>query len=156
MANETCIDIHEVMKHLPHRYPFLMIDRVLECEPGEGLVALKNVTVNEPFFQGHFPGRPVMPGVMILEAMAQATGLLAFRSDDAVKHMKKPIYYFVGIDNARFKKVVEPGDQLVMTVHLNKSKRGIYMFTGVAKVDGKVACSADLMCTARDTADEEA
>ncbi len=153
MDNGMCVDIHEVMKYLPHRYPFLMIDRVLECEPGQALVALKNVTINEPFFQGHFPQQPVMPGVMILEAMAQATGILAFRSDDAVKKMKKPIYYFVGIDKARFKKVVEPGDQLRLSVELKRSVRGIWMFKGTATVDGKVACSAELMCTARETAE---
>ena len=146
-----CLDIHEVMKHLPHRYPFLLIDRVLECNPGEGLIALKNVSINEPFFQGHFPQRPVFPGVLIMEALAQATGLLAFRSDEAIKGMRNPIYYFVGIDKARFKRVVEPGDQLRLEVHLKRAVRGIWMFTAEATVDGQVAATAELMCTAKES-----
>ena len=145
----STINIHEVMKRLPHRYPFLMVDRVLECVPGQSLRALKNVTINEPFFPGHFPQRPVMPGVMILEALAQATGILAMASTDEQRG-ENSLYYFVGIDNARFKQPVEPGDQLVLDVVLTRSKRGIWMFSTEAKVDGKVVTSADMMCTARD------
>jgi 3-hydroxyacyl-[acyl-carrier-protein] dehydratase len=147
-SNDT-LDIYEVLKHLPHRYPFLLIDRVLECKEGERLVGIKNVTYNEPYFQGHFPHRPVMPGVLILEALAQATGILAFRTSH-----KRPdaasLYYFVGIDEARFKQPVEPGDQLVLEVDVIKAKRGVWKFNGAAKVDGKVVCSAVLMCAERD------
>lgn len=143
------LDIYQVLEHLPHRYPFLLIDRVLECKLGERLVGIKNVTYNEPYFPGHFPHRPVMPGVLILEALAQATGILAFRTSN-----KRPdagsLYYFVGIDEARFKQPVEPGDQLVLEVDVIKSKRGVWKFNGVAKVDGKVVCSAVLMCAERD------
>jgi 3-hydroxyacyl-[acyl-carrier-protein] dehydratase len=142
------MNIHEVMKRLPHRYPFLMIDRVLECLPGKSLRALKNVTINEPFFPGHFPQRPVMPGVLILEALAQATGILAMASSDHERE-DNSLYYFVGIDKARFKQPVEPGDQMILDVVLTKSKRGIWMFSTEAKVDGKVVTSADMMCTAR-------
>lgn len=143
------LDIYEVLKHLPHRYPFLLIDRVLECKEGERLVGIKNVTYNEPYFQGHFPHRPVMPGVLILEALAQATGILAFRTSN-----KRPdngsLYYFVGIDEARFKQPVEPGDQLLLEVDVIKCKRGVWKFNGVAKVDGNIVCSAVLMCAERD------
>lgn len=144
------LDIHEVLKHLPHRYPFLLIDRVLECTPGKSLVALKNVTINEPFFQGHFPQQPVMPGVLILEALAQATGILAFRTTDS-RPSEHVLYYFVGIDNARFKQMVEPGDQLILEVELVRSVRGVWKFTTRAKVDGKMVTSADLMCAKKDT-----
>ena len=139
------LDIHEILKFLPHRYPFLLIDRVLDYEPGERLTAIKNVTINEPFFPGHFPIRPVMPGVLIMEALAQATGMLAYVSSDNMAS-ENSLYYFAGIDNARFRKPVEPGDQLVLEVELIKSKRGIWKFKGEAKVDGKVVASADLMC----------
>ena len=143
------LDIREVLKHLPHRFPFLLIDRVLKCEVGKSLVGLKNVTYNEPFFTGHFPSRPVMPGVLILEALAQATGILAFRTSN-----KQPddgnLYYLVGIDEARFKQPVEPGDQLILEVEVIKSKRGVWKFNGVAKVDGHVVCSAVLMCAERE------
>jgi len=142
------MDIQEIMGHLPHRYPFLMVDKVVECHPGEMLVGVKNVTINEPFFTGHFPQRPVMPGVLILEALAQACGLLAFRTqtddlpDDA-------IFYLVGIDNARFKRPVEPGDQLRLEVHHKRTMRGIWMFEGRATVDGSVAAEAEIRCTMR-------
>lgn len=139
------LDIHEIMKFLPHRYPFLLLDRVIDYVPGERLTAIKNVTINEPFFPGHFPVRPVMPGVLIMEALAQATGMLAFVSSDDLDP-ENSLYYFAGIDNARFKKPVEPGDQLVLEVELVKARRGIWKFTGQAKVDGKVVASADLMC----------
>lgn len=136
-------DIHQVLKYLPHRYPFLLLDRILECTPGESVVALKNVTINEPFFQGHFPQRPVMPGVLILEALAQATGMLAFMT--VGKPQKGAIYYLAGVDNARFKRPVEPGDQLIMEVSITRRLRGVWKYSGVAKVDGEVAASADLM-----------
>jgi 3-hydroxyacyl-[acyl-carrier-protein] dehydratase len=143
------LDIHEILKHLPHRYPFLLIDRVISCEEGKSLVGYKNVTYNEPYFQGHFPHRPVMPGVLILEALAQATGILAFRTSH-----KRPddssLYYFVGIDDARFRQPVEPGDQLMLEVEVVNTKRGIWKFNGVAKVGEKVVCSAVLMCAERD------
>ena len=142
------MDIHYILKQLPHRYPFLLVDRVLECKKGESLVAIKNVTINEPFFPGHFPHRPVMPGVMILEALAQATGLLAFETAGAAPESGM-LYYFVGIDSARFRKPVEPGDQLRMEVKLLKQSRGIWKFEACAYVDGEVVCDATLMCAAR-------
>lgn len=142
------MDIHEILKKLPHRYPFLLVDRVLELEKGKRIRALKNVTMNEPFFVGHFPHRPVMPGVLMLEAMAQAAALLAFDTLGVVPD-DKTVYYFAGIDAARFKRPVEPGDQLVMDVALDRMKSGIFKFKGVATVDGKTACEAELMCTMR-------
>lgn len=143
------MDIHEVLQHLPHRYPFLMIDRVLTCIPGESLTALKNVTINEPFFQGHFPHRPVMPGVMILEAMAQATGILAFRTTQT-RPSEHLLYYLVGVDNARFKQPVEPGDQLMIEVRSERNMRGLWKFSAEAKVEGKLVASADLMCARKE------
>ena len=139
------MDIYEVMKHLPHRYPFLLIDRVIDYTPGETLTAIKNVTVNEPFFPGHFPHRPVFPGVLMLEALAQATGILSFKTTEDLP-TEDSLYYFAGIDNARFKKPVEPGDQIVMTVKLLKRRRNLWRFEAEAKVDGKVVCAAELMC----------
>lgn len=139
------MDIQAILEHLPHRYPFLLVDRVLECEPGKRLKALKNVSVNEPMFTGHFPERPIFPGVLIMEALAQATGILAFKSQG-----KKPdgssLYYFAGIDNCRFKQPVLPGDQLILEVEVLKAKRSIWKFNAEAKVDGKVVASAELMC----------
>ena len=149
-SNEmNSMDIYEVMQHLPHRYPFLLIDRVLDYTPGESLTAIKNVTVNEPFFPGHFPHRPVFPGVLMLEALAQATGILSFKTTEELPS-DDSLYYFVGIDNARFKKPVEPGDQLLMEVQLIKRKRNMWKFTAKATVDGKVVCAADLMCAKSD------
>lgn len=145
----TDMNIHQVLKHLPHRYPFLLIDRVLECEPGVRLTAIKNVSVNEPFFPGHFPNHPVFPGVLILEAMAQATGLLAFRTQGVLPD-DDTLYLFVGVDNARFKRQVEPGDQLEITVDLKRSARGLWKFYAEANVDGEVACVADLMGAVRE------
>jgi len=142
------LDIYDILKHLPHRYPFLLIDRVVDYEPGKTLVAIKNVTHNEPHFPGHFPNRPIMPGVLILEALAQATGILAFKTADHIPD-ENSLYYFVGIDNARFKQPVEPGDQLRLEVEFVKQMRGIWKFKGQALVDGKVVCSADLMCAER-------
>ncbi|WP_245709250.1 3-hydroxyacyl-ACP dehydratase FabZ [Allochromatium warmingii] len=143
------MDIHQVLRLLPHRYPFLLVDKVIDYTVNESLIALKNVTFNEPFFTGHFPVRPVMPGVLIVEAMAQATGLLAMASrPDLVG--EKSLYYFVGIDKARFKRPVEPGDQLIMEVRLGPVRRGIWKFDGEARVDDKVVATAEIMCTARD------
>lgn len=142
------MDIHQILKQLPHRYPFLLVDRVLEIEKGKRIKALKNVTMNEPFFTGHFPHRPVMPGVLMLEAMAQAAALLAFDTMGSSPD-DKSVYYFAGIDGARFKRPVEPGDQLVMDVTLDRMKSGIFKFTGVTRVDAQVVCEAELMCTVR-------
>jgi len=143
------MDINQILKHLPHRYPFLLIDRVTEFHAGESLTGIKNVTYNEPFFQGHFPQRPVMPGVLILEAMAQATGLLAFCTVERGAE-RDSLYFLVGIDRARFKHPVEPGDQLVLNTRLIRSRRGIWVFDCDARVDGKVVASAEIMCTERD------
>ncbi|HXU92626.1 MAG TPA: 3-hydroxyacyl-ACP dehydratase FabZ [Gallionella sp.] len=143
------MDIHEVLEHLPHRYPFLLIDRVLEIVPNESIVALKNVTINEPFFPGHYPHHPVMPGVLIIEAMAQASALLSFKSM-GTKPDDKSVYYFVGIDNARFKRPVSPGDQLIFKSAITMSRRGMWKFSCTAEVDGQVAAEADLICTIRD------
>lgn len=142
------MDIHEVLKHLPHRYPFLLIDRVLEYVPGKTLKALKNVTYNEHFFTGHFPVRPVMPGVLILEALAQATGILAFRSTETLPS-DGTLYYFVGIDNARFKRPVEPGDQLVLNVEVKRNMRNVWQFQARAEVDGHMVACADIMCASK-------
>ena len=143
------MDIYEIFQHLPHRYPFLLIDRVLECHVGQSLTAVKNVTINEPFFQGHFPHRPVMPGVLILEAMAQATGVLAFKTSEA--HPEKgSLYYLVGVNNARFKQPVEPGDQLFIEVKIIRILRGVWMYEATSKVEGKLVASAELMCMKRD------
>jgi 3-hydroxyacyl-[acyl-carrier-protein] dehydratase len=140
------MDISKVLSLLPHRYPFLLVDKVIECEPGERLVAVKNITINEPQFTGHFPEKPVMPGVLIIEALAQATGLLAM---ETVPPEDNVIYLLVGVDKARFKRPVEPGDQLHLEVVLLKRRREIWVFDCVAKVDGKAVASAEIMCTAR-------
>ena len=142
------MDIHQILKQLPHRYPFLLVDRVTSIEKGKRIVAIKNVTINEPFFTGHFPHRPVMPGVLILEAMAQAAALLSFDTQ-GVTPDDKTVYYFAGIDGARFKRPVEPGDQLMMEVTIERAKAGIFKFKGITRVDGEVACEAELMCTMR-------
>ncbi|KAB7627926.1 3-hydroxyacyl-ACP dehydratase FabZ [Alkalilimnicola sp. S0819] len=147
-ASTTTIDIHEIRRLLPHRYPMLLVDRVLECVPGEYLVAVKNVTVNEPHFNGHFPQRPVMPGVLIIEALAQACGLFAFATEGASPEGEN-LFYLVGVDKARFKRPVEPGDQLVMRVEHVKTRSGVWIFNGEARVDGKVAASAEIRCTMR-------
>ena len=141
-------DVQEIMRLLPHRYPFLLIDRVLECEPGKEIVALKNVTINEPYFGGHFPNFPVMPGVLIVEAMAQASALLAFKTFD-LELSETNVFYFVGIDGARFKKPVTPGDRLIVKAQILRSIKGIWKFTGQAYVDDKVVSQANLMCTMR-------
>jgi 3-hydroxyacyl-[acyl-carrier-protein] dehydratase len=141
------MDIQQVLKFLPQRYPVLMIDRVRECDPGKRIVALKNVSANEPYFQGHFPGRPIMPGVMILEAMAQAAGVLVFSAED--KNIADHLYYYVGIDNARFKKPVVPGDQLEIEVELERALRGIGKFKCVARVAGEMVAEATILCSIR-------
>ncbi|MFN9278865.1 MAG: 3-hydroxyacyl-ACP dehydratase FabZ [Rubrivivax sp.] len=142
------MDIHGVLKKLPHRYPILLVDRVLEIESGVRIKAIKNVSINEPYFLGHFPQRPVMPGVLMLEALAQAAALLSFESagKDADENS---VYYFAGIDGARFKRPVEPGDQLLLEVTLIRAKSGIFKFAARASVDGELAVEAELMCTMR-------
>lgn len=141
----SSMDIHAILKHLPHRYPFVLVDRVLSLEPNKEISAVKNVTINEPFFPGHFPYHPVMPGVLIVEAMAQAAAILSFKtmgslpSDDSV-------YYFAGIDSARFKKPVSPGDQIVLNVKIDRIIRGIWKYSGQALVDGQVVAEAEFMC----------
>lgn len=138
--------IAEIKNLLPHRYPFLMVDRVLEFNTGESLVGIKNVSINEPFFQGHFPEKAVMPGVLVIEALAQATGLLAFNSSNKGAE-RDTLYYLVGIDKARFKQPVVPGDQLRLEVNVTRQKRGIWVFDTKATVEGKVAVTAVIMCT---------
>jgi 3-hydroxyacyl-[acyl-carrier-protein] dehydratase len=142
------MDIQEVMRLLPHRYPFLLIDRVVSFDPGKEIVALKNVTMNEPYFNGHFPNYAVMPGVLIVEAMAQASALLAFKTFD-ITRADNNVFYFVGIDGARFKKPVTPGDQLIIKAQILRSIRGIWKFTGQAFVDEKLVSEATLLCTMR-------
>jgi 3-hydroxyacyl-[acyl-carrier-protein] dehydratase len=144
----TPMDIHEILEYLPHRYPFLLVDRVLDVVPGERITALKNVSMNEPFFPGHYPHHPVMPGVLVIEALAQTAAILSFKSMGG-KPDDKSVYYFVGIDSARFKRPVTPGDQLIFEVSILTSKRGIWKFAAQAKVDGQVAAEAELMCTMR-------
>lgn len=144
-SSAITMDIHAILKHLPHRYPFVLVDRVLSLEPHKEIKAVKNVTINEPFFPGHFPYHPVMPGVLIVEAMAQAAAILSFKtmgslpSDDSV-------YYFAGIDSARFKKPVSPGDQIILHVKIDRIIRGIWKYSGQALVDGQVVAEAEFMC----------
>ncbi len=145
------MDIHEILKKLPHRYPILLVDRVLEVEKGVRIKAIKNVTINEPFFNGHFPHRPVMPGVLMLEALAQAAALLAFETLEVVPD-DNTVYYFAGIDGARFKRPVEPGDQLTLDVSLLRMKAGIFKFAAKAWVGPDLAVEAELMCTMRSIA----
>jgi 3-hydroxyacyl-[acyl-carrier-protein] dehydratase len=142
------MDAQQVLRFLPQRYPLLMIDRVLECEPGKRILALKNVSSNEPHFPGHFPGRPIMPGVLILEAMAQAAGILVFRTRGDMPDANT-VYYYAGIDDARFKRPVVPGDRLEIEVTLLARKRTIWKFACVARVDGAVAAQASILCTER-------
>ncbi len=139
------LDIHKILSQLPHRYPILLVDRVLELEPHKRIKALKNVSINEPYFVGHFPSRPVMPGVLILEALAQAAALLTFA--EAQYDPATVLYYFAGIDKARFKRPVEPGDQLILNVTFERHLRNIWKFNACAEVDGAVAAQAELMCT---------
>ena len=141
------LDIYAIFKQLPHRYPFLLVDRVLECTPGKSIRALKNVTINEPFFQGHFPGFPLMPGVLVIEALAQVSGLLAFLSGDA--QSAGSLIYFAGIDNARFKRQVVPGDQLILEAEVVRVIRGVGKFRAKASVEGHLACEAELIAAIR-------
>jgi len=145
MSNAISIDINQILKLLPHRYPFLLVDRVLELTPRVSIKALKNVTMNEPFFQGHFPDFPVMPGVLIIEALAQTAALLTFSEAKA----ESAVYYFAGIDGARFKKPVLPGDQLIMTAILEREKAGIYKFQVKATVNDELAAEANITCAVR-------
>ncbi len=147
----SAMDIHEILEHLPHRFPFLLVDRVLECEPGKTIHAYKNVTINEPFFVGHFPHHPVMPGVLIMEALAQAAGILSFKTMGS-KPEPNSVFYFVGIDAARFKKPVTAGDQLHLHIELLRQIRGIWKFKAEARVEGVLVAEAELMCAKRDVA----
>lgn len=144
-TDSTSMDIHEILDHLPHRYPFVLIDRVLSLELGKEITAIKNVSVNEPYFPGHFPYHPVMPGVLIVEAMAQAAAILSFKTMDT-KPTDDSVYYFAGIDSARFKKPVSPGDQIVLNVKIDRILKGIWKYSGVARVDGVVVAEAQMMC----------
>lgn len=145
----TVLDIRAILEHLPHRYPMLLVDRVLELEKGKRIVAVKNVSINEPFFTGHFPYLPVMPGVLQVEALAQAAGILSFQTMGRVSDAST-VYYFVGIDSARFKRPVVPGDQLRLEVEIVRISRSIWKYAGKATVDGQVAAEAELMCTLRE------
>ena len=151
-CTKKCLDIHAIKQYLPHRYPMLLVDRVLDWEANKRITAIKNVTANEEFFNGHFPHKPVMPGVLMIEAMAQTAAILSFLSI-GVKPDENSVVYFVGIDNARFKRPVEPGDQLVMNVEILRVARGIWKYKAVGTVDGKVALEAELMCTIRSSVD---
>ncbi|MBW8905535.1 MAG: 3-hydroxyacyl-ACP dehydratase FabZ [Betaproteobacteria bacterium] len=139
------MDVNEVLRHLPQRYPFIMVDRVKECEPGKRIVAVKNVSANEPFFPGHFPHRPIMPGVLILEAMAQTAGVLIHRTNNTMPD-ERTVYYYVGIDHARFKKPVLPGDQLEIEVHFERQLRAIGKFSCWARVDNQLVAEATILC----------
>jgi 3-hydroxyacyl-[acyl-carrier-protein] dehydratase len=149
LANQlNSLQVQEIMALLPHRYPFLLIDRVLDYTPGESLTALKNVTINEPIFTGHFPGMPIFPGVLILEALAQATGILGFKT--VTERSENELYLFAAIDDARFKKPVVPGDTMILEVKFLKERRNMWKFYGEAKVEGQIVCSAELMCARRE------
>ena len=148
MTAAAVLDIHRILKLLPHRYPFLLVDRVIEFERDKRIKALKNVTINEPFFNGHFPHRPVMPGVLMIEALAQTAALLSFESLGEAPDVDT-VVYFLGIDGARFQRVVEPGDQLILEASLERAKAGIYKYKTRASVDGHTAVEAELMCTMR-------
>ncbi|MBA3695205.1 MAG: 3-hydroxyacyl-ACP dehydratase FabZ [Methylotenera sp.] len=147
MINQTAtrMDIHEILEHLPHRYPFVLIDRVVSLELGKEITAIKNVSVNEPYFPGHFPYHPVMPGVLIVEAMAQAAAILSFKTMNT-KPSDDSVYYFAGIDSARFKKPVSPGDQIVLKVKIDRILKGIWKYSGIASVNDVVVAEAQMMC----------
>ena len=142
---EISMNIHEILEHLPHRYPFILVDKVISIELGKEITAIKNVTVNEPYFPGHFPYHPVMPGVLIVEALAQAAALLSFKTMDA-KPTEDSVYYFAGIDSARFKKPVNPGDQIILNVKIERILKGIWKYIGTASVDKEVVAEANMMC----------
>ena len=145
MTSKTNMDIHEILDHLPHRYPFVLIDRVLSLDLGKEITAIKNVTINEPFFPGHFPYHPVMPGVLIVEAMAQAAAILSFKTMNT-KPSEESVYYFAGIDSARFKKPVSPGDQIILNVKIVRILKGIWKYSGVATVGNDIVAEASMMC----------
>jgi 3-hydroxyacyl-[acyl-carrier-protein] dehydratase len=147
----NAMDINEVIEHLPHRYPFLLVDRVIDCEPGKSIHAYKNISINEPFFVGHFPNFPVMPGVLITEALAQAAGILSFKTL-GVKPDNSFLFYLVGVDRARFKKPVTAGDQLHLHVQIQRQMRNIWTYKAEAKVDGEIVAEAGLMCAKRELA----
>jgi 3-hydroxyacyl-[acyl-carrier-protein] dehydratase len=150
MENQlNSMDILEILEYLPHRYPFLLVDKVIDYEAGKSLLALKNVTYNEPQFTGHFPQKPILPGVLVVEALAQATGILAYKSTDT-KPDGESLYYLVGIDKTRFKRPVNPGEQLMLKVEVIKKMRGVWKFKAVATVDDNLVASAELMCAERD------
>lgn len=151
-SGSRAMDIHEVRRYLPHRYPFMLIDRVLDYVPGEYLTAIKNITYNEPQFTGHFPERPIMPGVLLIEAMAQAAGILA-QVSTGVRVDDRHLYYLVGVDNARFKRPVEPGDQVVLRAELQRAIRGVWKFSCEARVDGQVVASAEVMSVLKEVSD---
>jgi 3-hydroxyacyl-[acyl-carrier-protein] dehydratase len=144
-TNKLSMDIHEILDHLPHRYPFILVDRVVSMELGKEITAIKNVTINEPYFPGHFSYHPVMPGVLIVEALAQAAALLSFKTMDT-KPTEDSVYYFAGIDNARFKKPVNPGDQIVLHVKIDRVLKGIWKYSGTASVDNEIVAEANMMC----------
>jgi 3-hydroxyacyl-[acyl-carrier-protein] dehydratase len=144
-TNKLSMDIHEILDHLPHRYPFILVDRVISMELGKEITAIKNVTINEPYFPGHFSYHPVMPGVLIVEALAQAAALLSFKTMDT-KPTEDSVYYFAGIDNARFKKPVNPGDQIVLHVKIDRVLKGIWKYSGTATVDNEIVAEANMMC----------
>jgi 3-hydroxyacyl-[acyl-carrier-protein] dehydratase len=148
---DTSMDIHQILDHLPHRYPFVLIDRVLSLEVGNEITAVKNVSINEPFFPGHFPYHPVMPGVLIVEAMAQAAAILSFKTM-GIKPTDDAVYYFAGIDNARFKKPVSPGDQIILKVSIDRILRGIWKYKGVALVEDSIVAEAEMMCILKEIA----
>jgi 3-hydroxyacyl-[acyl-carrier-protein] dehydratase len=148
---DTSMDIHQILDHLPHRYPFVLVDRVMSLEVGKEITAVKNVSINEPFFPGHFPYHPVMPGVLIVEAMAQAAAILSFKTM-GVKPTDDAVYYFAGIDNARFKKPVSPGDQIILKVSIDRILRGIWKYKGVALVDDAIVAEAEMMCILKEIA----
>lgn len=151
----NAMDIHQILKYLPHRFPMLLVDRVLECEAGQRIKAVKNVSINEPYFQGHYPHSPVLPGVLVIEAMAQAAAILSFITMGQLPN-DRSMYYFVGIDGARFKRPVLPGDQLVLDVEITRTTRGVWKYGARASVDGKLVAEAELMCTYRMVAPGEA
>ncbi|MBX9637390.1 MAG: 3-hydroxyacyl-ACP dehydratase FabZ [Nitrosomonas sp.] len=144
----STMNIHEILKYLPHRYPILLVDRVISYEAGKDIVALKNVSINEPFFSGHFPHHPVMPGVLIVEALAQAAAILTLRTEDTI-NKEDTVYYFVGIDGVRFKRPVIAGDQLILKVAIERQIKGLWKYSARAEVDGQLVTEAQLMCTAR-------
>jgi len=144
-GKDLSMDIHEILEHLPHRYPFILVDKVISIDLGKEITAIKNVTVNEPYFPGHFSYHPVMPGVLIVEALAQAAALLSFKTMDA-KPTEDSVYYFAGIDNVRFKKPVYPGDQIILNVKIERILKGIWKYIGTASVDNEVVAEANMMC----------